>query len=475
MEDLIMDRRVPPFLRLGLAAVVIAGCSSSKEPPHCQNNPLPIKPLMGDRQLVVSSLAIASNKEGFDLNGDGKIDNKLAPLGALANPSIVDEFSTTHDIVLQMELFGYTGMDTDCTKFAFYLGRFNEDRDIDGATTTWALGKGDCDDTDATIHPGATENTTNRVDDDCDGFADNPTKGSPPTDTQDLDGDGVTLAEGDCDDRGDAAHIAEAKLRHPAVASKGIAAAPEICGNGIDEDCNGIPDDGAKCDPFADNDVSMHVQALSFQNTPTIPDGGVADPAGLLPLITFPDGFVSNHTLKAGPDLFKLDIDISGVSLTLTLSRAIVSMDLQEKNGGTYVTQGLLGGVLEVVSLAQIHIDASSFCNKQQSLFDCIFASSIGSIIGLPMDAQGHYQPDIDVDGDGLESFWQQDTGGTGPALVDTCQDGDGTIVHNNWDGKGTSCALAKDPQGNYRFVDGISAALKYTAVPVKLVDITEK
>jgi hypothetical protein len=490
---------------VGASAVAIVGCSGgtravdmgpdlARDPnckpfqpaPECRPNDLMVQVLGGSRQLVVSSLAIAKFSEGFDLNCDGRPDNKLSPLGALANQSITDAFMTTHDIVLPIEMFGYTGADTACAKFAFYLGRVKEDRDNDGYDTTWEGGKADCMDTDPNVHPKMMEDLTNRLDDDCDGYADNTVVGTPGGDTQDLDGDGVSTADGDCDDRGDPQHIALAKSRHPAKPSAGIPAATEICGNGIDEDCNGIADDGKGCDPFGDNDLPVHVQGLSFSNFNAngILDGGIGDggiaPGGLKPFIVFPDGKVSGGTLTAGPDLFELALNISGVDLTLTLSGAHVRMDLVDKANGAYVMQGLLGGVLEAVSLAQIHIDAGGVLKKEQSLLDGIFVGPAGTILGLDQDADGHYLPDIDVDGDGIETFWQENTkpnadGGTNLPHVDTCKDGDGTIVHNNFDGQGTQCALAKDTHGNYRFVDGLSTALRFTAVPAKLPDVVVK
>ena len=91
-------------------------------------------------------------------------------------------------------------------------------------------------------------------------------------------------------------------------------------------------------------------------------------------------------------------------------------------------------------------------------------------MLGLDQDKDQHYLPDIDVDGDGLETFCQSNpTAAGGSAHVDTCSDGDGTIV------MGTDCPLAKDAKGNYRFVDGLSAALKFTAVPAKLGAIITK
>ncbi len=107
---------------------------------------------MGSRVMVVSSLAIADADEGFDLDLDGKVDNKLSPLGALANDQIKTSFTQKHDIVLPIEMFGYEGSDNACTKFVYYVGQFNQDRDMDGKDTNWTPGSGDCDDTDAT-HP----------------------------------------------------------------------------------------------------------------------------------------------------------------------------------------------------------------------------------------------------------------------------------------------------------------------------------
>jgi hypothetical protein len=71
----------------------------------------------GDRQLVLSTLAIADYGEGFDLDQNGSKDNKLAALGALANKQIVRSFtgkSAAHDIVIPFEVYGYSGADTPC-------------------------------------------------------------------------------------------------------------------------------------------------------------------------------------------------------------------------------------------------------------------------------------------------------------------------------------------------------------------------
>ncbi len=458
--------------------------------PECRPGELLVKPLMGDRQLVFSSFKIADYTEGFDLNGDGKPDNKLAVISTLANASLKTAFDDQHNIILPLELFGYTGKDSDCTKLAIYLGRVNEDKDQDGALTSWEAGKADCDDTRALAKPSLGE-MTNRMDDDCDGYADN-VKGSPPSDKQDLDGDGYTLAMGDCDDRKD---VPVAALRHPG-------ALDSHCGSGVDFNCDGLPDNDVSCDPFGDNKVPLHVQSVSFagpMGEPLMIDAGVTDAganqpvdvSGHPPLLVFPDGQVKNGVFHAGPDRFHILLTLTKFTLDLTLTGAHVSMKLVDKPIGTYVTpqgggndppHGIIGGVIEANTLAQVKgLSSGEVIHPEQSLLDAIFAGPGATLAGLESDDKGHYLPDIDVDGDGLESFWQEGKAMPGPdggaplVIVDRCRDGDGTIVKNDFDGKGTICALAKDSHGKYRFVDGLSLAIKFAAVPVKLVDVVVK
>jgi hypothetical protein len=296
----------------------------------------------------------------------------------------------------------------------------------------------------------------NRVDDDCDGFADNTSRGHAGTDTLDMDGDGFSPAQGDCDDRADTPdHLALAKTRHPG--------AMDVCDNGIDEDCDGFPDNDPTCDPFTTNNMTFLVTQASFDSS-------------MQPLIEFKDGKVKNHVLTAGPDIFSLSIPIQDNNVQLELKGARVQMTLSDDGTKTTVTDGLLGGVLEASSLEQITgIDAGGVIKPDQTLLDAIFVGAAAPILGLDSDKDGHALPDIDVDGDGLETFWQENPVPGQSAKVNICKDGDGTIVRDNFDGMGTSCALAKDAKGNYRFVDGLSVAIKFTAVPGKLGAVVPK
>jgi len=116
-----------------------------------------------------------------------------------------------------------------------------DDSDGDGAVDSC----GDCDDTDATVFPGAPETCGDGIDQDCDGV----------DATGDIDGDGFVDANcggDDCDDGdatinpsvdgdGDGSNVCEDCDDADAGNFPGNA---EICADGIDQDCSGADDDG---------------------------------------------------------------------------------------------------------------------------------------------------------------------------------------------------------------------------------------
>jgi hypothetical protein len=139
---------------------------------------------------------------------------------------------------------------------------------------------GDCDDTEAEVHPGA-EELCNARDDDCDGVADDGAThdwyldsdgdgwGDESTWTQacEMPGDGWVEQGGDCDESDPAVHPG----------------AEEVC-DGDDDDCDGRPDEGELGDWASDEDGDGWGDPDSIVETCVPPEGwvqqvGDCDPA----------------------------------------------------------------------------------------------------------------------------------------------------------------------------------------------------
>jgi len=131
---------------------------------------------------------------------------------------INEEQSNDTEVTHTTEVVGYI-----CFSKAF------SESDVDNDGDGYTVSQGDCNDADASIHPGAEEICGDGIDQNCDG-----TDELCPEDIDD-DGDGYTENQGDCND--------SAPLIHPG--------AEEICGDGIDQDCDGSDE---LCPEDIDND-----------------------------------------------------------------------------------------------------------------------------------------------------------------------------------------------------------------------------
>jgi hypothetical protein len=448
-------------MKKALIICLLAGACGGDDPhvlftpkPECKGDA--ITPYAGTFPNVINTLNIGSVQDGFDLDGDGKPDNKLAAVGSLAMSAISDSIKNT-EIVIPIEFFNLPSVAaTACVKFAIYLGI----TDADGDGKKPVQHAGDCNDHDPNIAPGMPEIAGNLKDDDCDGLADeNGSDNSPnTTETVDMDGDGQSVAQGDCDDTNKTVY-------------KG---APEICGDGLDNDCDGVADrteDGSgnsiACNPF---------DSTNLQDIPL-------DPLSLMggqPVISFTSGTIdSKNHLSAGPGTFSVNIPVTnGITLDLKISGATIEADLAA-DGTT--NNGRLGGVIDAktadtirgLSVSQIGL------TPNQSLLDATFANILGSLLALPKakasilkDYPDCRTPDIDVDGDGLEAFCDSNPNDD-VKEVDTCIDGDGKVYKDVKDANGNvtkQCTEFTDAKGKPLFVDGISVELNFTTTKIKSI-----
>jgi Putative metal-binding motif len=138
---------------------------------------------------------------------------------------------------LDLDGFGYG---SDCAKDPTCVTNCEGDLDcIDGCSVDES--KLDCDDDDDTVFPGAAEDCTDDIDQNCNGTAND---GCPGVDCIDNDLDGVpggsdcSPGSNDCDDND--------PNRYPG--------ATEICGDNIDNDCDGYADDCCEGVSICDSD-----------------------------------------------------------------------------------------------------------------------------------------------------------------------------------------------------------------------------
>jgi hypothetical protein len=186
-----------------------------------------------------------------DFNGDGFADVVVSAPGSRANDTrlagTVSVFFGGEDVVDEVDWF------TDVDGDGWGGGAIAACAQPPG---TVARG-GDCDDADDAIHPFAPEtDCADATDYNCDGVAG----------AVDLDGDGFDACSGDCDDADDAIH--------PAAA--------ELCGDGLDNDCDLAIDDGSAVDAptwYPDNDrdgFGLNGFGIAACERPDIFLGGVA-------------------------------------------------------------------------------------------------------------------------------------------------------------------------------------------------------
>jgi Putative metal-binding motif len=458
-----------------LAGLPLAACSgddggTTKLPPLFEPKPectgQAVAQFTGMQTQLISKMAIGTQANGFDLDGDGHPDNKLQGVGSIANGSITTALND-YTLLIPMEMFDFSTAAVDaCVKFALYLGNYKTDIDADGEDS--AVADGDCNDHSAAIKHGATEIAGNLLDDDCDGLADEQADGpsqTPSAGEEWSPSASTVLADGDCDDT------------NPMVGGRTAVGGPrqaEMCGDGLDNDCNGVADRNAgdppsQCYPFDSTPDTIAIDPRSFE-------------AGK-PVIKFDSGAVTmvagKLQLNAGPSLFAVTLPISsGINLTLKITGTQIQADVVDTGGVITLKNGRLGGVIDAVTADGIRgLTVTQIGLKpEDSLLDAIFANVLGTFLALPKQPTGSLHPgcatpDIDVDRDGLELFCDTNADANPETkVVDLCVDGDGTEIKDTVaGGVVTHCTTALGTDGKPRFVDGISVEFNFETAPATL------
>ena len=138
-------------------------------------------------------------------------------------------------------------------------------------------------DNDSTIYPGAPDDTVDGIDQNCDGID------GPPSGDEDIDTDGFSVTQGDCDDN-------DATI-YPGALDDTV--------DGVDQDCDGV--DGVVAVSITAGDLFKEIAEVRFDTTQFGPyetlmiEASVNDPsAGLRVFVMDPNGGLSLTTENSG-------------------------------------------------------------------------------------------------------------------------------------------------------------------------------
>jgi hypothetical protein len=314
-----------------------------------------------------------------DADGDGWGDADTTPVASCSAPAgAVDQGGDCDDADRSVHpdaTEACNGVDDDCdgTTDQGAVGAWFDDADGDGwgddATEidTCTPGPdqvdqgGDCDDTDADAHPGAEEVCGDYDDDDCDGVADS---GPLQTWYSDDDGDGYgSPGESMETCQPPAGWVTEGGDCRPSEADIQPGAL-ESC-DGVDNDCNGVVDDGgdvdgdgylsADCDDgddCDDEDASVHPGAEDVCSDGIDNDCSGRDEFcgfdGVIDLSTADAKYTAPPSFDAGRQVDVGDMNGDGWGDVL-----VATMYATSYSGGAFVAYGPLAGTHTLLSSAE--------------------------------------------------------------------------------------------------------------------------
>lgn len=86
------------------------------------------------------------------------------------------------------------GIDDNCNGLVDEVAGIPSSSPLDDDTDGTSVAQGDCNDHNSSVYPGRAESVGDRIDNDCDGLADEAADDTPSSDTSDQDGDGFPMA-----------------------------------------------------------------------------------------------------------------------------------------------------------------------------------------------------------------------------------------------------------------------------------------
>ena len=183
-----------------------------------------------------------------------------------------------------------------------------------------------------------------------------------------------------------------------------------------------------------------------------------------------PDGS-PDTVLTGGVRGSRLDVTSDFMTLDVTQGPFVVPWAMtQARLTGTLVTDGRrvtrvqdgrFTGVLDALSIAQFPAEYTEQLALFANVDPLLYAGFLDILVlgVLEHGASEPFQPDVDLDGDGLETFYDTDPH-DGRSVINLCIDGDGTAI------PGESCV--SDP----RIRDGFSFTFAFDAVWVQLIGV---
>lgn len=305
------------------------------------------------------------------------------------------------------------------------------------------IGGHDCDDTSASIHPGATETCYDGIDQNCDGAND-----------FDQDGDGYVGSEWSAHAGGTAPNTGDCSDTNAAVNP----AAAEVCGDNIDNDCDGQIDEG--CNNDFDGDGLTNIEESTIGTDPNNDDSdgdGVDDYREVF----VGGGAVSNPADADGDAIINaLDTDDDGDNLPT------ISEDL---NGNSDPTDDDLDDDTSPNYLD--YDDDGDGVETKKELFDSDGDGVLNAFENSYIDSDGdglNNQNDSDDDGDNVptalenrnqnSNLFDDDTDGdTVPDFLDPDDDGDGILTKNeDANGNGNPMDDDSDMDGIPDYLDAV-------------------